>query len=290
MKPVLVLQHLSSDGPAYLATWMQRRGVPFEVRNTDAGEAFPEHMDAYCRAGHPGWRDERQRPAAVAAPGRDADPGRDGARRPGHRPLPGRPTDGAGAGRARRPVAGAGSRLAPDRTRTIGRSRANGSVVRDIGPVFQWHEEAFDLPAGATLLAGSPACTHQAFAHRPASGDAVSCGGGRGEAAAAGRRWIPTPSAHCSSAMTACKAGRRCARPWRGTCRSSRRWPTAIYARWLAAAMQTARLTVFRISRSDFPHCGMSARCTAAWVFIGLECDSASRNDAAKLLILFDIQ
>ena len=30
-------------------------------------------------------------------------------------------------------------------------------------PVFQWHGDAFDLPAGATLLASSALCPHQAF-------------------------------------------------------------------------------------------------------------------------------
>jgi GMP synthase-like glutamine amidotransferase len=30
-------------------------------------------------------------------------------------------------------------------------------------PVFGWHEDSFSLPPGAIPLAGSPACTHQAF-------------------------------------------------------------------------------------------------------------------------------
>ena len=34
-----------------------------------------------------------------------------------------------------------------------------GAVV----PVFQWHGDAFELPAGATLLASSARCAHQAF-------------------------------------------------------------------------------------------------------------------------------
>jgi GMP synthase-like glutamine amidotransferase len=33
--------------------------------------------------------------------------------------------------------------------------------------VFQWHYESFDLPAGATLLASSTACPHQAFGIGP---------------------------------------------------------------------------------------------------------------------------
>jgi GMP synthase (glutamine-hydrolysing) len=33
--------------------------------------------------------------------------------------------------------------------------------------VFQWHYEAFELPAGASLLAGSVACPNQAFAIGP---------------------------------------------------------------------------------------------------------------------------
>jgi len=38
MKPVLILQHLHADGPAYLATWLRGRGRSFEVVNAEAGQ------------------------------------------------------------------------------------------------------------------------------------------------------------------------------------------------------------------------------------------------------------
>lgn len=34
MKPVLILQHLCADGPAYLANWLAEQHVAFDVRNT----------------------------------------------------------------------------------------------------------------------------------------------------------------------------------------------------------------------------------------------------------------
>jgi len=37
-------------------------------------------------------------------------------------------------------------------------------------PVFQWHEDTFDVPVGGELLATSPACHHQAFRIRGAVG------------------------------------------------------------------------------------------------------------------------
>src|SRR5437870_12594564 len=48
MKPVLILQHLTQDGPAYLQTWLQRAGVSAVIVNSEAGEAFPDSVDAYA--------------------------------------------------------------------------------------------------------------------------------------------------------------------------------------------------------------------------------------------------
>jgi len=166
MKPVLVLQHLSSDGPAYLATWMQRNEVPLEVRNTDAGEAYPEHMNAY---------------SALAILGGEMS---------ANDPLPslrraellildamarGRPVIGHCLG-GQLMARALGVRVGPSPEPEVGwqpltlqdhpcaRHWFGDTLVRT---VFQWHEEAFELPRGATWLATSAACPHQAFAIGP---------------------------------------------------------------------------------------------------------------------------
>jgi GMP synthase (glutamine-hydrolysing) len=166
MKPVLVLQHLSNDGPAYLGTWMQRHGLPFEVRNNDTGEAYPQHMEAY---------------SALAILGGEMS---------ANDPLPslrraellildamarGRPVIGHCLG-GQLMARALGARIGPSVAPEIGWHRINlhdEPCARqwfgegEPGPVFQWHEEAFELPLGATSLAGSEACTHQAFAIGP---------------------------------------------------------------------------------------------------------------------------
>jgi GMP synthase-like glutamine amidotransferase len=166
MKPVLVLQHLSSDGPAYLATWMQRHQVPFVVRNTDAGEAYPEHMDAYSALAVLGGEMSANDtlPSLRRAELLILDAMARG------RPVIGHCLGGQLMARA------LGVRVVPSLAPEVGwhpMTLQAHPLVRhwfgtgELGPVFQWHEEAFELPVGATLLAGSAACAHQAFAIGP---------------------------------------------------------------------------------------------------------------------------
>lgn len=166
MKPVLILQHLSGDGPAYLGTWLQRQGLPFELRNTEAGQDFPEHMD-----GH----------SALAILGGEMS---------ANDPLPslrraellildamarGRPVIGHCLGgqlmaralgariqRSPQPEVGWHAIELFDTPQTRDWFGDAGSAT-----VFQWHEEAFELPPGAVGLAGNAACPHQAFAIGP---------------------------------------------------------------------------------------------------------------------------
>jgi len=163
MKPVLVLQHLEQDGPAYLATWLRRRSLEFDVFNSEAGDRFPEHI-----------RDH----SALAVLG-----GAMGA----NDPLPSLrqaerlildamehdvPVLGHCLG-AQLMAKALGARVVPSPAPEIGWHRVQiarsdeadgwfGGV--DDALVFQWHYDAFDLPALARRLACSDACANQAFA------------------------------------------------------------------------------------------------------------------------------
>lgn len=163
MKPVLVLQHLSSDGPGYLATWLREQGIAFEIRDTQAGQSYPEHIDAYralaVLGGEMSANDDlpslRQAERLILeAMDRDI-------------PVIGHCLGGQLMARA----LGASVHASPapeigwqamQPARTAAARDWFGDAAELV--VYHWHFEAFDLPAGADLLASSAACPHQAFA------------------------------------------------------------------------------------------------------------------------------
>lgn len=169
MAPVLILQHLGGDGPAYLATWLSERGIAFEVRNTEAGDAFPEDLqgrEALAILGGemsanddlPSLRQaERLIRLAVSQ----------------QVPLLGHCLGGQLMARA------LGARVVDSPRPEVGwhridiapgmRSDEWFGAAAEVGHamVYQWHYEAFELPPGAELLAGNASCPHQAFALGP---------------------------------------------------------------------------------------------------------------------------
>jgi GMP synthase-like glutamine amidotransferase len=162
MKPVLILQNLNQDGPAYLGTWLRRHRVPFDVFNTEAGEAFPVHVGDYgalaVLGGEMGANDplpSLRQAERLIRDAMDAD-----------RPVIGHCLGGQLMARA------LGARVTPSPAPEIGwhpmRLRAGEGAERWFGAtdpllVFQWHYDAFELPAGARWLAESDACAVQAF-------------------------------------------------------------------------------------------------------------------------------
>jgi GMP synthase-like glutamine amidotransferase len=166
MPPVLILQHLSADGPGYLAHWLRAKGVPFDLRNTEAGDPYPDRLDGY---------------GALAILGGEMS---------ANDPLPSlRQTEDLFLQAARAGVATIGHCLGGQlMARALG-AAVSTSPAPEVGwqtvtrlpeapardwlgdapelTVFHWHFESFALPAGARLLASSAACPPQAFCLGP---------------------------------------------------------------------------------------------------------------------------
>jgi GMP synthase-like glutamine amidotransferase len=166
MKPVLVLQHMHLDGPAYLGQWLREQEVPYVLRNTEAGEDFPARIDGYralaVLGGEMSANDElpslRQAQSLIRQ-AFDLDI-----------PVLGHCLGGQLMARA------LGARVSASPAPEVGWQPItvhDNPLAKEwfgaAGPttVFHWHFEAFDLPAGASPLASSEACPHQAFAFGP---------------------------------------------------------------------------------------------------------------------------
>lgn len=163
MKPVLILQHLHMDGPAYLGTWLRREGLPVDVRCTESGDEFPADLSAYRALAILGGTMSANDPLPSLR--RAEDLIRQGVAHGipviGHclgGQLMSRALGGS-VGRSPSPEVG----WRPIQCTAAGQSWFGASELT----VMQWHAEAFSLPAGAELLAGNAACPHQAFALGP---------------------------------------------------------------------------------------------------------------------------
>jgi GMP synthase (glutamine-hydrolysing) len=162
---VLVLQHVAIEGPGILEPFLTQRGWQLDTVPLYAGAKLPEQpqqyqailvmggpMGVYDEAEYPFLRAEHdflQRAIAQGVPllgiclGSQLLAKALGARvyRNPHKEIGWYTVDLTPAGCTDPLFAGVESPLL----------------------VFQWHGDAFDLPPGATALASSPLCTHQAF-------------------------------------------------------------------------------------------------------------------------------
>jgi GMP synthase (glutamine-hydrolysing) len=166
MKPVLVLQHLPDDGPAFLATWLKQQGHAMDLRHTAAGQAFPEGIDGHGALAVLGgeWSANDDRPSLRQAEALIRQAVAAGVPVLGHC-LGGQLMSRAMGGTVgRAPVAERGWHA------VAVQSTANASAwfgeAREAW-VFQWHRDAFTLPPGAERVAGNAACENQAFALGP---------------------------------------------------------------------------------------------------------------------------
>ena len=165
---VLVLQHIACEPPGVYEDVLRERGARLHRVELDEGEPLPGHHDfaaivvmggpmgAYDGALHP-WLDEEQRYLRTAVEAKV-------------------PVFGACLG-SQLLAACLGARVyrvdppevgvLPVELTTDGREDPVTRALPASFQTLQWHGDSFDLPAGATLLASSPAYPNQAFRAGP---------------------------------------------------------------------------------------------------------------------------
>ena len=160
----VVVQHVAHEGPGLIAALAAEHNVVLEVRRTYRGESLPaaRETDGVVVLGGPmGVSESAAHPHLLAEQVLLADACSLGL------PVLGvclgaqllAAALGARVFKGPAPEVGAGAVALTDageRDPVLGPS---GPVI----PAFHWHGDTFDLPRGATLLASSGACPHQAF-------------------------------------------------------------------------------------------------------------------------------
>lgn len=163
---VLVLQHLTEDGPGHLGQWLDAHGIPWHLRCAEAGEAYPASVQGYRGLAVLGgaWsaNDDRATLRHAEALILEAD-------------ALGIPVIGhcLGGQLMARAFGGRVERLPQPEVGWWPITRTDSPAAREwLGEaeqalVYQWHQDNFvELPPGAELLASSGTCAHQAFALR----------------------------------------------------------------------------------------------------------------------------
>ena len=160
----LVLQHLACEGPGVFGDVLAERGIETTTAHLDLGDqsATGEPFDLVIAMGGPmSVNDESDLPWLVGEKRliRDA-------------VVSGTPFWGVCLG-AQLLASSLGARVYPGARPEVGvmpvqltSAAAADPVFAGLPvelPTFQWHGDTFDLPADATLLAGSPEYPHQAF-------------------------------------------------------------------------------------------------------------------------------
>jgi GMP synthase-like glutamine amidotransferase len=159
-----ILQHVPFESPGSILTALPARGADVGVTRLYAGDPLPLWADVDLlvvmggpmsvndEAEYPWLVDEKALVADVIANGRAV----------------------LGVCLGAQVIASAlGDRVFKNREPEIGWFPIQPTVegeamgLNGSGPVFHWHGETFDLPAGATLLASSAGCANQAFALGP---------------------------------------------------------------------------------------------------------------------------
>ncbi|PKN13834.1 MAG: amidotransferase [Deltaproteobacteria bacterium HGW-Deltaproteobacteria-4] len=158
----VILQHHPIEGPGSLAPWLDRHAKTNQIVRLYDGEECPapDAVDLLIILGGPmSVNDEGEFPWLVAE-------------KVFIRQVIDRQRPVLGICLGSQLIASAlGAGVRTNRHKEIGwlpieGLTTNTAITLPSTTVFQWHGDTFDLPAGATLLARSAACAHQAFLYK----------------------------------------------------------------------------------------------------------------------------
>lgn len=163
--PVLTIQHIECEGPGIIASSLRAAGIGLQILHPYAGDPVPDHLEGFgglLILGGPMNADDLTTHPFLEA----------------ERALirsaiqSGIPVLGICLG-AQLIARVLGAKVYKAERTEIGFKRvernpeADGDALfgefPEFGIVFQWHEDTFDLPLGATRLAHSVVCENQAF-------------------------------------------------------------------------------------------------------------------------------
>ena len=163
MKPVAIFRASPTEGPGYFATYLERRGIAWQLVALDAGERVPRDARKYSGLVFMGGPMSVNDELSWIAPALEL--ARDAVRK--DVPLLGHCLGGQLISKA------LGGKVAAAPVKEIGWGEvrvADNEVAREwLGDVqsflsFHWHGETFTIPPGATRVMENPHCANQAFA------------------------------------------------------------------------------------------------------------------------------
>ena len=164
MKPVAIIRHARSEGPAYFASYLERRAIPWKLFALDEGRAMPKDVRRFSGIVFMGG------PMSVNDDGLPwLKPALELVREAVRKDLPalGHCLGGQLMSRA------LGGEVTRARIKEIGWGNvevADNGVARewfgalDAFESFHWHGETFSIPPGATRILEGTHCANQAFA------------------------------------------------------------------------------------------------------------------------------
>jgi len=163
MKPIAIFRHSATEGPGYLAEFLDKRKIPWQLIRIDAGDAVPQSASEYSGLVFMGG------PMSVNDDLPWIEPALEVIRDAYARDIPllGHCLGGQLISKA------LGGVVSRNPVKEIGWGEVtvsdNDKALNWFGDTkqfqaFHWHGETFTMPPGATHLLSSPYCANQAYA------------------------------------------------------------------------------------------------------------------------------